>query len=95
MLVVTAEKRPENPQNVPSSLSYRNDADNSLIDLQRGIFDVDSTIWSQELRLQSPETAERFQWILGGYLQSRSFNIDPAATETTPTGTAVLRLPTG
>lgn len=78
-----------------SELSYRNDVDNSLVDLQRGIFDVNSTIWSQELRLQSPEAAERFQWLLGGYLQSRSFNIDPSATETTPTGTAVLRLPTG
>lgn len=78
-----------------SEIDYRNDIDNSLLDLQRNEFGVDSTIWSQELRLQSPTTADRFQWLLGGYFQSRSFNIDPSATETTPTGTEILRLPTG
>ncbi|KAM3090123.1 TonB-dependent receptor domain-containing protein [Phormidesmis sp. 146-35] len=78
-----------------SEISYLNDVDNSLRDLQRGVFAVDSTIWSQELRLQSPKTADRFQWLLGGYLQSRSFNIDPSATETTPFGATVLRLPAG
>ncbi|MDV2994841.1 MAG: Vitamin B12 transporter BtuB [Chroococcidiopsis sp. SAG 2025] len=78
-----------------SEVSYRNDIDNSPIDLQRNEFGVDSTIWSQELRLQSPDSAERFQWLLGAYFQSRSFDIDPSATDTTPTGTAILRLPTG
>ena len=78
-----------------SEVDYRNDIDNSLLDLQRNEFGVNSTIWSQEFRLQSPTTAERFQWLLGGYFQSRAFNIDPSATDTTPTGTTVLRLPTG
>ncbi len=78
-----------------SEASYRNDIDNSLIDLQRNLFEVNSTIWSQELRLQSPDIADRFQWLVGSYFQSRSFNIDPSATDTTPIGTSVLRLPTG
>ena len=78
-----------------SEVDYRNDIDNSPIDLQRNEFGVNSTIWSQELRLQSPQTAERFQWLFGGYFQSRSFNVDPSATETTAIGTTVLRLPTG
>ncbi|MEA5516589.1 TonB-dependent receptor domain-containing protein [Nodularia sp. UHCC 0506] len=37
---------------------------------------IDSTLWTQELRFQSPETAERFQWLLGGYYESRDFNVD-------------------
>ncbi|MFG6100362.1 TonB-dependent siderophore receptor [Leptolyngbyaceae cyanobacterium CCMR0082] len=34
------------------------------------IEELTNTIFSQELRLQSPETAERFEWILGGYYES-------------------------
>ncbi|PMB53810.1 TonB-dependent receptor [Fischerella thermalis CCMEE 5201] len=37
---------------------------------------IDSTLLTQELRFQSPETAERFQWLLGGYYESRDFNVD-------------------
>ncbi len=45
------------------------------------IDDINSTLWTQELRFQSPETAERFQWLLGGYYESRDFNVDDAQTE--------------
>ena len=42
---------------------------------------IGSTLWTQELRFQSPETAERFQWLLGGYYESRDFNVDDAQTD--------------
>lgn len=45
------------------------------------IDDVTSTVWTQELRFQSPETAEGFQWLLGGYYESRDFVVDDAQTE--------------
>ncbi|MGF1575846.1 MAG: TonB-dependent receptor domain-containing protein, partial [Cyanophyceae cyanobacterium] len=34
----------------------------------------DSTVVTQEVRLQSPDETNRFQWLLGGYYESRSFN---------------------
>ncbi|MEM6399867.1 MAG: TonB-dependent receptor, partial [Cyanobacteria bacterium P01_D01_bin.116] len=45
------------------------------------IDDVNSTTWTQELRFQSPETADRLQWLLGGYYETRDFNVDDAQTE--------------
>ncbi|WP_232435743.1 TonB-dependent receptor domain-containing protein [Rivularia sp. PCC 7116] len=45
------------------------------------IDDVNSTTWTQELRFQSPETAERLQWLLGGYYESRDFTVDDAQSE--------------
>ncbi|ESA33396.1 hypothetical protein N836_21485 [Leptolyngbya sp. Heron Island J] len=35
---------------------------------------LENTVFSQELRLQSPEAAERFEWILGGYFESNQFD---------------------
>ncbi|BAY85863.1 TonB-dependent receptor [Calothrix parasitica NIES-267] len=45
------------------------------------IDDVNSTTWTQELRFQSPETADRLQWLLGGYYESRDFKVDDAQSE--------------
>ena len=45
------------------------------------IDDINSTLWTQELRFQSPETAERFQWLLGGYYEFRDFTVDDAQTD--------------
>jgi iron complex outermembrane receptor protein len=42
-------------------------------DTLRSVIDFDSTVWSQEIRLQSPQTADRFRWLLGGYYESRDF----------------------
>ncbi|WP_392477512.1 TonB-dependent receptor domain-containing protein [Nostoc sp. C110] len=42
---------------------------------------IDSTLWTQELRFQSPETAKRFQWLLGSYYESRDFNVGDAQTD--------------
>ena len=40
----------------------------------RVIDDLSTTIFSQELRVQSPETADRFEWLLGGYYESSQFD---------------------
>ncbi len=45
------------------------------------IDNISSTLWTQELRLQSPDTADRFQWLLGAYYESRDFIVDDAQTE--------------
>ena len=34
----------------------------------------DSTVVSQEFRLQSPEDTEQFDWLVGGYFESREFD---------------------
>ena len=44
--------------------------------------DVNSTVLSQEIRLQSPEESERFEWIFGGYYESRDFNVDESSFAT-------------
>ncbi|MEM1256549.1 MAG: TonB-dependent siderophore receptor [Cyanobacteria bacterium P01_H01_bin.21] len=40
----------------------------------RVLDELSSTVFSQELRLQSPETADHFEWLLGGYYESSQFN---------------------
>ena len=40
----------------------------------------DSTVWTQELRLQSPEDADQLQWIVGGYFESREFDNNGSAS---------------
>ncbi|MEM7064840.1 MAG: TonB-dependent receptor [Cyanobacteria bacterium P01_B01_bin.77] len=40
----------------------------------RVLDDLSSTVFSQEFRLQSPETAEQFEWLLGGYYESSQFD---------------------
>lgn len=58
-----------------AELNTQTDLDQSTID--GGFFenDNDSTIFSQELRLQSPDDSEsRWQWLIGGYFESRTFD---------------------
>lgn len=45
------------------------------------IDDITSTLWTQEFRLQSPESAQQLQWLLGAYYESRDFVVDDARTE--------------
>jgi iron complex outermembrane receptor protein len=59
-----------------SDRDFENEADVTIQDIITQIGDDDSTIFSQEIRLQSPEDAYSFQWLLGGYFESRDFNID-------------------
>jgi len=60
-----------------SNLNYNADGDYSPEDLFE--FDVrqETTIVSQDIRLQSPDDADRLRWIVGGFFQDRNFDIDP------------------
>ncbi|NJL20324.1 MAG: TonB-dependent receptor [Leptolyngbyaceae cyanobacterium SM1_3_5] len=71
---------------------YIADGDDTIEDLGLSINELNQNIWSQEFRLQSPEEAERFRWLVGAYLQSRNFDIDEAI-EYTPQGATVFGLP--
>ncbi|ESA35326.1 hypothetical protein N836_12625 [Leptolyngbya sp. Heron Island J] len=48
--------------------------DLTVADVLRAPSAFDSTVWTQELRLQAPEEAEQLQWIVGGYFESREFD---------------------
>lgn len=54
--------------------SFATESDFTEFDLLRGIGAFDSTVWTQEVRLQSPKTADRLRWVVGGYFESREFN---------------------
>jgi iron complex outermembrane recepter protein len=77
-----------------TNLNYRADTDYTADDLLRSAARIPSTIWSQEIRVQSPNNAERFQWLLGGYYQSRSLDIFESATFTAEGG-ALFGVPAG
>jgi iron complex outermembrane recepter protein len=62
------------------------------LDLFRSNIDFNSTVWTQEIRLQSPEKADRFKWLLGGYYESRSFDANDAF-DYTALGAALFELP--
>ncbi|MEM8829879.1 MAG: TonB-dependent receptor [Cyanobacteria bacterium P01_G01_bin.19] len=46
------------------------------------VFDVDSDSLSQELRFQSPEQNNKFEWLLGSYLEFRDFDINESSFTT-------------
>jgi iron complex outermembrane receptor protein len=71
-----------------TDLDYTQDTDYTPDDLLRGRAKIPSTIWSQEFRFQSPNNADKFRWLVGGYFQSRSLNLD-LSTEFTPLVTDV------
>ena len=50
------------------------DGDASIIDLAAGVSAFDSTIFSEEIRIQSPTGSKPFQWLLGGYYEFRDFD---------------------
>jgi iron complex outermembrane receptor protein len=70
-------------------LGYRADTDYTADDLYRSAADIPSTIWSQEVRIQSPQTADRFRWLIGGFYQSRNIDISQY-TEYTNQGAALF-----
>ncbi|MCG8362470.1 MAG: TonB-dependent receptor plug domain-containing protein, partial [Pseudanabaenales cyanobacterium] len=57
-----------------SDWTAEGEIDLTVADVLRSESDFDSTVWTQELRLQSPEEAEQLQWIVGGYFESREFD---------------------
>ncbi|WP_407674178.1 TonB-dependent receptor domain-containing protein [Nodularia harveyana] len=68
--------------------------DNFPGDLLQQIIGINSTLWSQEFRLQSPETAEAFRWLLGGYYESRDFQVIDDTFKYTEAGAVAFGVPT-
>ncbi|MGL6344142.1 MAG: TonB-dependent receptor domain-containing protein [Waterburya sp.] len=60
-----------------SNLNYNADGDYTSEDLFEFDSRQETTIVSQEIRLQSPDNAESLGWIVGGYFQDRSYDLDP------------------
>ncbi|MEO0397379.1 MAG: TonB-dependent receptor [Cyanobacteria bacterium P01_A01_bin.137] len=63
-----------------TSITSRSDTDYSYIDVNDDFgsilnSDFDQEIFNQEIRLQSPESADRLKWIAGASLQNRDFRI--------------------
>ncbi|MBD2438976.1 TonB-dependent siderophore receptor [Nostoc sp. FACHB-110] len=75
-----------------TDFGYKADADYSADNLGRYNSQITSTIWSQELRIQSPVASDRFRWLVGGYYQYRDLILDPQSTIYTPLGAATFGL---
>ncbi|MBW4507968.1 MAG: TonB-dependent receptor [Scytonematopsis contorta HA4267-MV1] len=68
------------------------DADGTSNDLFRVFGESNSTIWSQEIRLQSPNPDGKFRWLFGGYYESRDFK-DSGGLQLSDAGAAIFGLP--
>ncbi|HAZ44678.1 MAG TPA: TonB-dependent receptor [Cyanobacteria bacterium UBA11369] len=78
-----------------SDYQQQDDADSTADDLLRVINSFNSTVWSQEFRIQSPENANQFRWLLGGYFESRGFNVEKTGLRFSAAGAAGFGLPNG
>ncbi|NJM22189.1 MAG: hypothetical protein HC907_27485 [Richelia sp. SM1_7_0] len=56
-----------------SSQKAAYDSDSTTSDGQINAPDFQSRLFSQEFRFQSPEEADKLQWIFGGYFESSEF----------------------
>ena len=75
-----------------TNINYNLDADYSQEDLFETDVRQETSIISQEIRLQSADDAERLRWIVGGYFQDRNFDIDPQQQIFSPAGGAFFNL---
>lgn len=75
------------------NLTSISDGDYTSTDLLRIKYVNEADQWTQEVRLQSPNNADRFRWILGGYLESRQTENIPEEIEYTETAAAAFGLP--
>lgn len=76
-----------------SNVGYRSDGDYTAQDIVTFNLEVNSNIWSQEFRLQSPKTAERLNWLVGGSIQNREFDIDQQQAEYSREAAAQFGIP--
>jgi iron complex outermembrane receptor protein len=76
-----------------SNQDYATDGDITALPLARYFNQFNSTVWTQEIRLQSPKTAEQFRWLLGGYFESFEFNTLGDGFTLTDLGAAAFGLP--
>ena len=59
-----------------SAQDFRNDSDGTNLDQLEQFVTLDSTVLSQELRLQSTDDDSAFTWLVGAYLEDRDFNVE-------------------
>ena len=59
-----------------SDQEFLNDSDGTQLDQLEQFVDIDSTVLSQELRLQSVDEAAPFAWLVGAYYEHRDFNVN-------------------
>ncbi|BAY81679.1 TonB-dependent receptor [Calothrix parasitica NIES-267] len=57
-----------------SNQETKYDVDATANDIAIAVSAFDSTLFSQELRLQSSQNDNKFQWLIGSYFESRDFN---------------------
>jgi iron complex outermembrane recepter protein len=70
--------------------NYNADGDYSSEDLFEFDTRQETTVVSQEIRLQSPDNSDRLRWIVGSYFQDRSYDIDPQQLKFSTAGGAAL-----
>ena len=56
------------------------DGDSSPLAIVNPTVDTNTLKWSQEFRLQSPENAETFQWLVGAYYEYKKTGVDITVT---------------
>jgi iron complex outermembrane recepter protein len=66
------------------------DSDYSPFDIFVANYGFKSNVWTQELRLQSPQTADKFRWIAGTYLEANNFAVEGEGFTTVGTGTNTI-----
>ncbi|MEM8505852.1 MAG: TonB-dependent receptor [Cyanobacteria bacterium P01_D01_bin.1] len=59
-----------------SGQELENDSDGTDLDVIEQLVDIDSTVLSQELRLQSAAEDGPFLWLVGAYFEDRNFNVN-------------------
>jgi iron complex outermembrane receptor protein len=69
------------------------DADFTSADLVRVVSHYDSTLWSQEIRLQSPQADDKLRWLVGGYYESRDFNDFGSGLQASAAGAELFGFP--
>lgn len=57
-----------------SQQDFTTESDFTELDLLRGIGAFNTNTWTQEIRFQSSNPADRFRWVVGGYFESRKFD---------------------
>lgn len=71
-----------------TNINYNLDGDYTPEDLSELFVRQETSIISQEIRLQSPDDADRLRWLVGGYFQDRNFDIDPQESRFSAAGAA-------
>ncbi|MEM8807168.1 MAG: TonB-dependent receptor, partial [Cyanobacteria bacterium P01_G01_bin.38] len=59
-----------------SDQEFENDSDGTSLDQLEQFVSIDSTVFSQEFRLQSPNDEGAFSWLAGAYYEHRDFNVN-------------------